>query len=205
MTDLWRNSLLRRRRWRNFRYRDAEFARCNMEPHNAMAFTMTKLLRDPAFRKAAGQHLSRDPMDPDFRAALYPFAYITRVSSRYNADLTRNLRKVGLDQPSWRILMILVEQGIATVSELVERTAVKQPTLTRILQRMRRNDLVQMAARPEDLRVYEATITPLGLAAVERARPLASAAFRRGTAGFSDEEIGFLIELLTRLENNYKR
>lgn len=166
-------------------------------------------MRDPSFQTAVGplgsEAGSSDPADADFSPARYPFAFVTRVSSRYNADLTKQLRRIGLDQPSWRILMILLQQDRASVSELVERTAVKQPTVTRILQRMRRSDLITMASRPDDMRVYEVSITPTGRLAADKARPLASAAFRRGTQGLSAADIEALIQLLTRMESNYAR
>lgn len=145
---------------------------------------------------------SADPGVSGFTVENYPFAYLSRASARYNARLTEALRKVKLDQPSWRVLMILRETASASISDLVDRTAVKQPTLTRIIQRMRRDGLVVTVTRRDDQRVVDVAATEEGRLAIERARPVASQIYRRGTNGLSEAEAHQLISLLSRIEQN---
>lgn len=153
--------------------------------------------------KDVGASLS-DPLSPDFRSDHYPFAYVSRVSLLYNTALSEKLKLVGLDQPSWRILMVLADQSPCNISRIIESTALKQSTLTRMIQRMRRDGLIETRSRDEDQRIVDVYVTDAGRAATEKARPLASNVFKRGVSGLSHDELMKLMGLLARIETAFR-
>ena len=55
--------------------------------------------------------MSGNPGDSAFRVKRYPFYLLNRLVSRYNSIIDQRLRAIGLDIPSWRVLMILGESS----------------------------------------------------------------------------------------------
>ena len=71
---------------------------------------------------------------------------MTRTMAGYYALLERALKKAGVDQPRWRVLMILGAKNPSNMSELAERAVIKNSTMTRLIQRMQRQGLVRERA-----------------------------------------------------------
>lgn len=143
-----------------------------------------------------------DPVDELFALDNSPFYWISRVSGRYVLDMGAALRKVGMDVPRWRVLMILHETNPASISTIAERAVIKLSTVTRIVQRMQVEGLVTCSPRASDARVTEVSLTPAGAEAVEKVRSPASRIFHRAFDSLSDEEITVFIRLLHRLFDN---
>lgn len=143
-----------------------------------------------------------DPADAAFLLAHSPFFWLSRVSGRYVLDMGAVLRRVGMDVPRWRVLMILHENDPASVSTIAELAVIKLSTVTRIVQRMQVEGLVSCAPRATDARVTEVSLTPAGAQAVERVRRQASRIFHQAFDTISDEEIAAFIDLLRRLFDN---
>ncbi|PXA98855.1 MarR family transcriptional regulator [Nostoc sp. 3335mG] len=145
---------------------------------------------------------SGNPGTPDFRVKRYPFYLLNRLVSRYNLIIEGRLRTMGLDIPSWRVLMILGERSPRPASEIAEAAVINQSTLTRILKRMTALDLVTTAPSPEDGRVTLVELTREGEAGLRDARLIASPVYEHVTRGLSAEEFEQLISLLDRLHDN---
>lgn len=143
-----------------------------------------------------------DPAHPGFRLETSPFYWLTRASGRYLLEMERRLKAIGMDVPRWRVLIILAETEPASIGELGERSVVKLPTMTRIVQRMEAAGLVVTAARASDARVTEARMTPAGRAALARVRGEGSAVFGAAFGGIDGGEIDALIALLHRVFDN---
>jgi len=143
-----------------------------------------------------------DPADPLFELARSPFFWLSRVSGRYVLDMEVVLRRVGMDVPHWRVLMILHELDPASVSAIADLAVIKLSTMTRIVQRMQAEGLVVCAPRASDARVTEVRLTPAGAQAVERVRGPASRIFHQAFGQVSDAELETLTAVLRRLFDN---
>ncbi|RMF70991.1 MAG: MarR family transcriptional regulator [Alphaproteobacteria bacterium] len=141
-----------------------------------------------------------DPGHVAFRIDRYPFYLIAHTLGRYVRRMEKALRRVGADQPHWRILVILGERGPSPVSQIADLAVYKLSTVTRILQRMEAAGLVSMRRSRRDGRVTEVSLTPEGEAQLRRIRAVGSAVANEAFSGFSRAEILTLIELLTRLD-----
>jgi DNA-binding MarR family transcriptional regulator len=85
------------------------------------------------------------------------------------------LRRRGASLPVWRVLAALLARPGETVTGLAEACLLKQPTMTKLLDRMVRDGLVTRAQDARDRRVIRVALTPRGkrlatklLAAAER-------------------------------------
>jgi DNA-binding MarR family transcriptional regulator len=130
-----------------------------------------------------------------FHHTQWPFYWVTQVAGRYLEQLEQGLKPIGIDVPRWRVLMSLSE-GTASVSEIAERAIVKLPTMTKILQRMQADGLVECRPRATDNRVTDCTLTPQGRAARERAWAVAERVFHRAFDSMPPKDVAQLNRLL---------
>ncbi len=134
--------------------------------------------------------------------ARFPFHWINRVSARYYLDLEVALKRVGLDVPRWRVLIILDEIGPASVSHISAHAVMKLSTMTKLLQRMEADELIQLSASDRDARVTQAELTVAGRRAAQAVRTEGLRVFERAFKGVSTEEGEHLVSLLQRIFAN---
>jgi len=97
----------------------------------------------------------------------YLLYLLARTSHVISAEFHDRLRLRGVSVPVWRVLASL--QGSAdgeTVTGLAELCLLQQPTMTKLLDRMVRDDLVERAADSRDRRVVRVRLTIAGAALV---------------------------------------
>ena len=137
--------------------------------------------------------------DYEFDYAKWPFYWLARADRTYLTLIEKALARVGLDVPSWRVLMILHGQKTASVSEISEHAIVKLSTMTKIIQRMQADGLVSSAPSEEDRRVTIVTITEegeqRGRDAWRESRRISDRIFTE----FTDVETQILVSLLQKL------
>jgi DNA-binding MarR family transcriptional regulator len=92
-----------------------------------------------------------------------------RVSARASE------RDVGLSGAQLFVLQQLVEAGPCSIGELAERTRTHQSSVSVVVTRLDERGLVRRATSEVDRRRVEVSVTPLGLARLEGAPPLAQA------------------------------
>ncbi len=143
-----------------------------------------------------------DPASAAFRIADYPFFRVARVGSLYTRCLDRALKPRGLDQPQWRVLMILREHDAAPMGTIAELAVMQLPTVVKLIQRMTRAGLVAVAQRERDRRIVEVRLTTEGRGALAHVRRAASAVYRRALAGLPPGDIDRVLAALARIEAN---
>ncbi|WNW14200.1 MarR family transcriptional regulator [Pseudomonas sp. DTU_2021_1001937_2_SI_NGA_ILE_001] len=143
-----------------------------------------------------------DPSSAEFRKEDFPFYWLARVHGRYNQNMERLLKRVDLDVPRWRVLWILSENGQSSISEISTHAIAKLSTTTKIVYRMKDDGLVDTAPSAEDGRVTQVSITPAGLATIERMQDVTHALFERSFAGLTKAQIERLNGLLETVFHN---
>lgn len=146
--------------------------------------------------------LSGNPGDAAFRVKRYPFYLLNRLVSRYNSIIDTRLRAIGLDIPSWRVLMILGETSPRGAREVAEAAVINLSTMTRIIQRMTTAGLVTTMPSEDDARVTLVALAPDGEAQLAKARQATAPIYEHLIAGLAAEEFEQLIGLLGRLHDN---
>jgi DNA-binding MarR family transcriptional regulator len=157
----------------------------------------------PAQKKPESDARSRtSPASKSFQIAEYPFYRIARVAALYSECLDRELKPRGMDQPHWRVLMILNEHNPASMGVIADLAVMKLPTLLKLVRRMTDEDLVRNGARLSDQRVTEVSITPRGRKALVLIRRVAAEVYAQVTANLSSRDVETLNALLGRVETN---
>lgn len=142
------------------------------------------------------------PDHPDFNLDDYPLYNLNRTSATYVDKTTECLKEFNMDQPSWRVLMLLGDKNPSTVGELSRRSVTKISTITRILIRMEKEGLVIRKPFPDDNRVIEVFITDVGKDSLKDLRKLAAGIFEQAFDGISGEDILKFTDVLMRIRGN---
>ena len=143
-----------------------------------------------------------DPAHPDFKVADWPFYLIARTARRYEMDMEEALRRIDMDVPSWRAIMLVHEQNPSSVSEIAERAVTRLSTMTRVIQRLEKRGLVKLDTRAADARVTDVFITPHGEEVVEQVRTVASRIYQSAFKDLTAVEVATLNNLLLRVFNS---
>ncbi len=96
----------------------------------------------------------------------YLLYLLARASAAASADFHAELAAKGVAVPDWRIMAVLHGTDGATVGELAGRCPVKQPTLTRAVERLEKKQLVERIAGEDDRRLVRVTLTGKGASLV---------------------------------------
>lgn len=143
-----------------------------------------------------------DPGTPLFQLDKYPFYLLNRAVSRYNTVIEARLRRIGIDIPTWRVLMILGEESPRSIGRIAESAVINLSTMMRIIERMRKAGLISTAANPDDARVTDVFMAPAGDEKLAAARAMTAPVYARLIRGFSGRDFDRLVALLGKLQLN---
>lgn len=143
-----------------------------------------------------------DPGSDAFRVEAYPFYLLNRLVSRYNGVIEVELRRIGIDIPSWRVLMILGEVEPLPIGQVARSAVINLSTMMRIVERMANAGLVETGANAEDGRVTDVWLTDLGRSKLAEARGVTAPIYRRLIRAMPARDFAKLIKLLNLLHDN---
>ena len=122
-----------------------------------------------------------------------------RASHAVYKEFHGEVKAAGLSSLEWRVLATLANGHRYNIGDLAHDVLAKQPTLTKLIQRMAQNGWVDSGADASDARrtlVYE---TAKGRAVVMRLIRAAKAHEKQVLAGFSAGEVATLKKILNAL------
>jgi len=143
-----------------------------------------------------------DPGSDMFRVDAYPFYLLNRAASRYNVVIDSLLRPIGIDIPTWRVLMILGESEPQPIAQVAKSAVINISTMMRIVERMSKSGLIDTRPSETDGRVTELMLTALGREKLAAARAATSPIYQKIIRGISAGEFAQLLDLLGRLHDN---
>jgi MarR family transcriptional regulator, organic hydroperoxide resistance regulator len=118
------------------------------------------------------------------------------------ARVDRSLQEAGLRLGQYQVLRHLWEQDGLTPREIAERLDVEMPTVTRTVQRMVRDGLVQRQAHPADARSVRIYLTKRGGDLHACLAAIVEEETERSLRGFSSQERAALVRMLERIAEN---
>ena len=124
---------------------------------------------------------------------------VNRVGQQFIVDMTPVLNEVGVDIQSWRVLIALYQRGGQPVGALSDLTSINFSTLSRVLGRMEKKDLVRRVRGTQDARSFTIELTDTGRSTTETILPRAAALEAQATGNFSEAELATLRQLLAKL------
>jgi flavin reductase (DIM6/NTAB) family NADH-FMN oxidoreductase RutF/DNA-binding MarR family transcriptional regulator len=134
--------------------------------HEPLLFHSGQLRRIDALRRAP-------PLSSDSFARNYLAYLLARASFNVSNEFHARLGEWKLSVPEWRVLACLMDVEGLSVGELAAMALMKQPRLTKVLDRMERDGLLQRRATAGDRRRVTLHLTAEGRA---RAAPVLAAA-----------------------------
>lgn len=143
-----------------------------------------------------------DPLSEGFKRSEFPFYWVAQINSLYTQKMELLLKRVGMDVPRWRIILILKEHSELSMSEIAGHAVAKLPTTTKIVYRMRDEGLVTLSTSPNDGRVTLVSLTPQGLESLELIQDSVSNLFRSSFKGLSSAQVHRSNMLLKKLYDN---
>jgi DNA-binding MarR family transcriptional regulator len=139
---------------------------------------------------------------PEFQLDAHVFYLFTQIFGRRNRDLAEQLKPFRITVPKWRVLAVLSERPGITMNRLAELTTVDRTTLTRTLDRMARDGLVERRVAVRDRRSVLLHLTERGREAFRLVLPRVVAQNERAVAGLSAGELAAFRATLHRMVRN---
>jgi len=163
--------------------------------------------RKPSEQQGAmpNYHLICDPSHEDFSLSSSIFYLIAHADFQFHEDMDKVLRKYGVKRSTYRVLTVLREKETCSIGELSENVFLRRTTVSRIVERMKEEGLVETTSNSADSRITEVKLTATGKQALDKVIHVGSKQFDRATEGLSNEELGQLLELLKHLIRNLSK
>ena len=129
--------------------------------------------------------------------------HLISLAARGFARLSEaRLKPLGFGIGHLPVLVALQDGRASTQRDLARFAKIEQPPMAQMLARMERDGLIHRASDPADRRSSRITLTETAEARLPDAVEALLRGNREVLAGFTDEEAGLLIALLTRLIAN---
>lgn len=132
-------------------------------------------------------------------------ALLTQASHLISSEFHVEVRRAGLSVPEWRVLATLADGREFNVGRLAQITVIKQPTLTRLLDRMVGRGQVERVVHASDRRYSPIRIAPAGRLLVVRLIEQARDHERRVLAPFGLQRAKELKSTLRRMIDQHRR
>ncbi len=127
-------------------------------------------------------------------------ASLRRILARIGGESSGVWMDLHITMPQMKVLLLLSENGSLRVGVLAKHLNVSTPTITGIVDRLVREDLVKREDDPSDRRVVLNNLTGKGQAVMERLAQRSDAEVQRMVGSLSAEEQTAIARSLKRLD-----
>ena len=125
-----------------------------------------------------------------------------RASKKLQLRLHTRLRAMRMSSSQWRVISVLKAYGALSIGEIVEATLMEQPTISRVVSRLEKNDLVARRPSTRDSRMALISLTTAGVEVFKQIIPAAMRHQDLALDGIPRKDIAQLIATLERIEEN---
>jgi DNA-binding MarR family transcriptional regulator len=130
------------------------------------------------------------------------FYLFTQILGRRNRQLGDLLRPFGITVPKWRVLAVLAERPGCTMNQLADYATIDRTTLTRILDQMVGEGLVERESGAEDRRNVHLRLTASGAKKLKRVMPAVLPHNESAVRDFAPGELDTFYRDLNRVLRN---
>lgn len=133
-------------------------------------------------------------------------APLINMASRSFARLgERRVKALGFNIGQLPVLYLLRNGAQMSQKELAKFAKIEQPSMAQMLARMERDGLIRRTPDPADGRSSLVSLTEAALAKLPAARDALDEGQELVLAGFSEDEVQMLLQLMRRLNQNLER
>lgn len=125
-----------------------------------------------------------------------------RTTARLNAKLLSKLRGLRINPARWRVLSVLKAYGPLSIGEIAEATLTEQPTISRVVAQLEKEQRVLRRMSAKDSRVAEISLTRHGVDTFNQIVPAALQHQELALRGISSKELAALMAILGKIEHN---
>lgn len=111
-------------------------------------------------------------LDTDFRLHQSTGFRLTRLTKLISLRLDRKLSELGLTRMKWCVLASVGLEGVHTSSDLADYIGITRQAASRVLVKMRKENLIVQTLGEEDARSRHIELTPLGQQMLEKCLPI---------------------------------
>lgn len=129
---------------------------------------------------------------------------MTQIYHRLNKSFAQSLRPLHLIPAQWRVLANLASRDGRIFTELLEHTALDQPTLSRTVARLVRSGYVTRRRKVGDGRAVELWLTAAGRRMWARALPIGEEQYQLAVRGVPRAERERFVAVLSRVLENVR-
>ena len=131
-----------------------------------------------------------------------PMVHIAAIHKAYNVMLANEFRSFEVTPQMWRILVTLQAKNGYSIGHLSDITLIEQSHLSRLIDTMEQDKLVDRKSQSRDKRIKLVQITRKGCLLFEEILPIAMSQYDNILSGFSRDEIDNLMGFLGRIRKN---
>lgn len=142
------------------------------------------------------------PASEKFEFREYPFYWVMRLGNRYTQEMEKQLKQVGMNITSWRVGLILKENGVISMTEVAKHAVGRLPTINKTVYRMQDQGLVEVHQNTKDGRVTMVGITKEGSQMIEQVIAKTTRTINRAFEGMNQVEIQQMNDLLKQVFDN---
>lgn len=130
---------------------------------------------------------------------------MNRIMARWNANLAEDLKAREISTIKMRALAVLHVSGSLTINELSVLAVTEQSTMSRTIDALDEQGLIQRTPRADDMRIRDVTITQQGRAVFEDVWPIMYRDLGRMFHGIGEDEQLAFIATLHKILRNIRR
>lgn len=146
------------------------------------------------------------PTDPTEPMPIQLLGYlVNRLTARINQRWLSELRPHKLTVPRWQVLSILAALDGCRVGQIAELSGQEQPVVSRLIDQMQRDGLVERRKAETDSRVTEVWLCPPGRELLQALEPAAMRYIEDLTEPLDEAEQQTLMNLLGKLLHHVDR
>lgn len=135
-------------------------------------------------------------------AAVAPGYLANHAAKAFNRTVDAELRPLGITLALVGPVMLLSCRGPMLQRDIVRHSAVKQPAMVALLDKLEAQGLITRARVPGDGRAFMVHLTPEGQILAERSRDVLLTVNSAGMRGFTPADATLLVTLLQRFIKN---
>jgi DNA-binding MarR family transcriptional regulator len=143
-----------------------------------------------------------DPASDNFDPRSYLFFMVAQVNHAYAERISAAQRSSGADRSRWRVMMALRWKPGASLKDLAELTNMQQSTISKVVDKLRREGWIYSELGVSDTRFTHVFLTESGASVVDRLIRTASRTYRAALDGIDPQHVEITLGLLARILDN---
>ena len=143
-----------------------------------------------------------DPGKEGYNLLQSPFYLIAHADFQYHAEMESLLARHGTSTSIYRVLTVLRLNDTMSITDLARHALIKRNTVSRLVERMKTQEFVNVSSDPQDNRVTLVQLSDHGRALLGRLTPLIGRLIARAFDGIEAQDMRTLVGVLNRIVDN---